>query len=328
MKPLLALIFVVCAPAFGVERAVSVGPIAVTVSDMDRSVAFYTKVLTFRKIADREFHDPAVDELFGLFGARIRVVDLKLGAEVLELMEFKNIAGNPVPLDSQSNDRWFQHVAIVVRDMDAAVKRLEKHRVKPTSVAPQRLPGWNPDAAGIQAFYFRDPDNHNLEVISFPPGKGDPRWQKARLGLFLGIDHTAIVVADTERSLRFYRNELGFRVAGESRNSGIEQEYLNHVRGARLRITGLRAASGPGIEFLQYEKPGVGRPFPADATPADLTHWQTTIRYADPDRFAQLAESRAGSRVKGVTLPASSPWRGTGTLVRDPDGHALFVNQP
>ncbi|MGH8047803.1 MAG: VOC family protein [Chthoniobacterales bacterium] len=255
MKRLLALVFVVCASAFGVEPPVSVGPIAVTVSDMDRSVAFYTRVLTFRKIADREFHDPAVDKLFGLFGARIRVVDLKLGTEILELMEFRNVAGNPVPLDSQSNDQWFQHIAIVVSDMDAAVKRLEKHRVKPTSVAPQRLPDWNPNAAGIQAFYFRDPDNHNLEVISFPAGKGDPRWQKARRGLFLGIDHTAIVVADTERSLRFYRDKLGFRVAGESRNSGIEQEYLNHVRGARLRITGLRAASGPGIEFLEYEKP-------------------------------------------------------------------------
>jgi catechol-2,3-dioxygenase len=61
-------------------------------------------------------------------------------------------------------------------------------------------------------------------VISFPPGKGDPRWQKSRHRLFLGIDHTAIVVADTERSLYFYRDKLGFRVAGESRSYGIEQD--------------------------------------------------------------------------------------------------------
>jgi catechol 2,3-dioxygenase-like lactoylglutathione lyase family enzyme len=311
---------IVCLTALGDEGPASVGPIAVTVSDSERSVAFYTKVLGFRKIADREFHDPAVDKLDGLFGARIRVVDLRLGGEVLELLEFRNIAGRPVPPDSQSNDRWFQHIAIVTRDMDAAVRRLEQHRVRPTSVAAQRLPDWNPNAAGIQAYYFRDPDGHNLEIICFPPGKGDPRWQSARRALFLGIDHTAIVVADTERSLRYYRDLLGLRVVGGSRNSGIEQAYLNHVRGARLRITSLRAGSGPGIEFLHYERPGAGRPFPRDATPADLTHWQTTIRYAGwPAPF---------SATPPVRIPATTPWAGESRLVRDPDGHALLLNQP
>ena len=42
------------------------------------------------------------------------------------------------------------------------------------------------------------------------------------------------------------------RVAGESENYGPEQERLNNVFGAHLRITALRAASGPGIELLEY----------------------------------------------------------------------------
>ena len=61
------------------------------------------------------------------------------------------------------------------------------------------MPDWNPSAGGIRAFYFRDPDRHVLEVIWFPAGKGAPRWQRhAPTALFLGIDHTAIVVADTD----------------------------------------------------------------------------------------------------------------------------------
>ena len=66
--------------------------------------------------------------------------------------------------------------------------------------------------------------------------------------LFLGIDHTAIVVGNTEASLKFYRDALGLQIAGTSENYGTEQEHLNNVFGARLRITSLRAGSGgPGI---------------------------------------------------------------------------------
>ena len=67
----------------------------------------------------------------------------------------------------------------------------------------------------------------------------------------------------------------GMQVAGESENYGPEQERLNNVFGARLRITALRAQAGPGIEFLEYLAPRDGRPYPADAKPNDLVHWQT-----------------------------------------------------
>jgi len=44
--------------------------------------------------------------------------------------------------------------------------------VKHASTAPQLLPSYITNAAGIRAFYFRDPDNHFLEILQFPPGKG------------------------------------------------------------------------------------------------------------------------------------------------------------
>ena len=102
-------------------------------------------------------------------------------------------------------------------------------------------------AAGIKAFYFRDPDEHNLEVIYFPPGKGDPRWQEKTDKLFLGVDHTAIGISNTEVSLKFYLDLIGLRKVGESENFGTEQEHLNQVFGAHLLITAMRPASGPGI---------------------------------------------------------------------------------
>src|SRR4029077_9003657 len=99
----------------------------------------------------------------------------------------------------------------VVRAMDEAYTWLRQHKVQHASTGPQRLPDWNPNAGGIKAFYFKDPDGHSLEVLWFPPGKRDPKRQSPTDMLFLGIDHTAIVVRNTEKSLTFYRDMLGFR---------------------------------------------------------------------------------------------------------------------
>jgi catechol 2,3-dioxygenase-like lactoylglutathione lyase family enzyme len=298
-------------------QAVAVGPIGMTVSDMDRSVAFFENVLEFKKGSDREFHSAAFDRLTGIFGARVRIVDLRLGEETLRLTQYLTPRGRPVPVDSRSHDRWFQHVAIVVRDMDAAYAKLRTHKVLPVSTEPQTLPAWNTAAAGIRAFYFRDPDEHNLELIYFPPGKGESRWQQTGGPLFLGIDHTAITVADTEASLRFYRDTLGLRVAGGSENYGSEQEHLNHVFGARVRITSLRAPQGPGIEFLEYLTPRDGRAAPADAKPSDLFHWQTILVVAGPDApaggYFDIEPLALGGR-KAV-------------LARDPDGHAMQLTR-
>ncbi len=304
----------------------SVAAIGLTVSDLDRSVEFFTSVLGFERVAEREDVGEAVERLTGVFGAHTRTARLRLGAEEVELTEFLAPRGRPVPPDSRSNDRWFQHIAIVVRDMDAAYARLREHRVRFVSSAPQRLPDWNPNAGGIRAFYFQDADAHNLELIWFPAGKGDPRWQRpAGDRLFLGIDHTAIVVRSTEASLAFYRDLLGLRVAGTSENWGTEQEHLNMMFGAHLRITGLRGASGPGIEFLEYLAPGGGRPTPVDAGGNDLAHWQTVVRVADLDaltaRLRQGEEAHLASHGV-VELPAGSGAR-RAAQVLDPDGHAV-----
>jgi catechol 2,3-dioxygenase-like lactoylglutathione lyase family enzyme len=325
-----ALIQCVAFLALAEPRVLGVGPIGMTVSDADRSAVFFSQVLGFQKVSESEFHAEAFDRLTGIFGARVRVVDMRLGDETLRLTEYLTPWGRPVPQDSRSNDGWFHHIAIVVRDMDAAYAHLRRFKVKPISTEPQRIPDWNAAAAGIRAFYFRDPDNHALELIYFPPGKGDPRWQRDGRELFLGIDHTAVAVRDTEKSLAFYRDTLGMRVAGESLNYGIEQEHLNHVFGARVRITGLRAPSGPGIEFLEYLTPGGGRPYPDDARPNDLFHWNIILNLEEAHEvLKRLAAARARFISPGpVDVSALNLGGRSATLIRDPDGHALELVEP
>jgi len=318
------------APRGAIAGARAVTMVGLTVSDMERSVDFYTHVLDFEKTSDHVVGGPAYEALNGVSGARLRVVRLRLGEEYLELTEYVTSRGRSAPADSRSNDRWFQHVAIIVSDMDRAYARLQEFKVRQASTAPQLLPKTIPSAAGIRAFYFRDPDGHPLEILQFPPDKGDPKWQRANGRLFLGIDHTAIVVRNTPASLAFYRDVLGFRVAGESFNFGTEQEHLNNVAGARLHITGLRAAEGPGIEFLEYVAPTDGRPYPSDERPNDLVHWQTTVRVPDTDAAASLVRRGHFQLVSPgpVELPDTTLGFRRGLLVRDPDGHVVQLVAP
>src|SRR5438046_6501225 len=267
-----ALFALLIATGLAQSPQVAVESVGMTVSDMDRSVAFYS-ALAFQKVSDIEVLGEEYEHLEGVFGARMRIVRMQLGNEFVDLTEYLAPRGRPIPLDSRSNDLWFQHIAIVVRDMDQAFEKLRALKVQFISTGPQTLPPSIRAAAGIKAFYFRDPDQHNLEIIYFPPGKGDPRWQEKTDKLFLGIDHTAIGISNRAAGLKFYRDLLGLGKAGESENFGTEQEHLNQVFGAHLRITGMRSRAGPGIEFLEYLTPRDGRATLEDAPANDIVHW-------------------------------------------------------
>ncbi len=308
----------------------SVAGIGMTVSEMDRSVAFYSDVLTFKKISDVEVDGDEYDRLWGVFGLRARVVRMRLGEQKLELIQFlspPDIRSIPVP--SYSNDLWFQHFAIVVRDMDEAWAQLRKHHVRQISPRPQTIPKSNEAAAGIKAIKFRDPDGHNLELLWFPEGKGNPVWHRPTTALFLGIDHTAMTVRRTENSIKFYRDLLGMTVAGGSLNVGTEQERLDSLSGAKVRVTGLKTVVGtPGVEFLEYELPAAGRPMPMDTRATDLWHWQVTLVVSDAEAAAGLLRSTSTLVSSGVVaMPDGALGFKKGFLVRDPDGHVMQIVQ-
>lgn len=331
---LLSFYFVLAVSAAAAEPPIavrSVVAVGFTVSDIERSVEFYRDVLTFKPVSDVEVDGAEYDRLYGTFGVRARVVRMQLGEQYLELMQFLAPPDHrPIPVPSYSNDLWFQHIAIVVRDMEAAWAQLRRHHVRQISPRPQTIPISNAAAAGIKAIKFRDPDGHNLELLWFPAGKGNPLWQNPGSRLFMGIDHTAMTVRSTENSTKLYRDLLGMTITGGTLNMGATQQYLDSLPGARTRVTGLSADAGPpGVEFLEYELPTAGRPLPADSHPTDLWHWQTTLVVPDVETAAaalQGATQRLSSGV--VTLPDKALGFSKALLVRDADGHALQLVQP
>jgi catechol 2,3-dioxygenase-like lactoylglutathione lyase family enzyme len=302
-------------------RVTSVGCPSISTASLDRAVTFYTKVLDFTILNMEDSSSsarlaPAVSP-----ETKAKTAKLSLGDECLDITEYSWPRGEPFLDDSHANDHWFEHIAIVVSNMNEAYERVKAAHAGFVSNVPQTLPEWNRDAAGISAFYFRDPDGHYLELIHFPNGKGQPKWQLASTKTFLGIDHTAIAVSDTRSSIAFYRDSLHFRVAGSSENYGDEQEHLSGVFNAHVLITSLRAASGIGIELLEYVTPSSGRPIPASLHVPDVSCWQIPLEVElEPASANDIEELHSTHWIK---LPTRNGTDREAAWIKDPDGHLL-----
>ncbi|TMH26874.1 MAG: VOC family protein [Betaproteobacteria bacterium] len=298
--------------------------IAVTVSDLGRTEAFYRDGLGFRTLARQSFDDPAMQRLLGVKKAA-DTMTMQLGRERVEFIRYQ-LPGRDYPADSRSPDLWFQHFAVVVGDMDAAYAKLQQVPFKPVSVGgPQTLPEQD---GRVRAFKFRDPDGHPVELLYFPPGQGRKSWSAAPPGkIDLGIDHTAISVSDSTASIAFYGKLLGMTVAYEVVNQGPAQERLDGTVGAKVRITGLRPSSpdGLGIELLDYRAPATGRQLPADSRGDDAWHAHVVLRVDGLDGLVADLE-RAGVRFVSPGIVRLANGRRAIEIV-DPDGHALVVEE-
>lgn len=300
-----------------------------TVSDVEGSGDFYRQALGFEPVSDITVEGEGYSDLEAVAEAKIRIVTLQLGDELISLRQYLNIQGKPIPPDSQSNDLWFQHLAIAVSDMDRAYAHLTAFPIASISSAPQTIPSDNQASVGVRAFKFKDPDRHPLELIWFPPDKGQAKWHQRHDRLFLGIDHSAIAISNTEQSLQFYRDLLGMQIAGGSLNHGETQANLDGLAQAKVRVTPLQPAqSGVGIELLDYLVPPNNRPIPSDWKSCDIASVQIELVVNDLEQAVEILRQNGVEFVSSRVVEfkdSSCPYR-QGCLIKDPNGHAmLFV---
>jgi len=273
-------------------RALRLLRIELTVTDLAEAERYYVEALGFAA-THRGDVDPAMAALLG--ATHVSAVTLRRGGQLLVLQAFQP-QGTGYPADAVASDQVFQHFAIPVTDMATGYAKLPLHTPAPISAEPQHLPA---RSGGAVAFKFRDPDGHPLELIQFPDQHDD------------GIDHSAIVVADVERSIAFYRDQLGLRVAARQTNTGVEQDRLDGLQGVTVEVVALTPEQPtPHVELLAYRNPPVrlGRKL----APRDVAATRLVLEIqALPDDATRLADG------------------GRAMLTHDPDGHAmLLVSRP
>lgn len=282
-------------------RVLKLRKISRNVGELDRAVAFYRDALDFAPLHRRQ-----VDSMPA---GHAQIATLKLGEQYLELAQF-DPPGQAYPRPRRSCDLIFQHLAVVVADMHAAYAQICRHGAEPISAGgPQTLP---PNTGSVSAFKFRDPDGHPLELLQFGDGAAGARW-RSQAGLFLGIDHTALVVDDLPQALAFYRG-LGFRVAYRSHNQGREQQALDALPDAQVDVIGLQPLlpDPPWIELLAYAA-AIPRQRGHCAHEAAANDIAADRLVLEMDRLAPANESGlrdpAGHRLLLQAGPASRPRR-------------------
>lgn len=296
---------------------------SVTVADLAGTAAFYRDSLGLRIGPERVFLDPVWNTLYGLEpGTTVRAVDVLIGRQVVELVAF-DPPGRSYPKKRESNDQWFQHFALVSKNIAETWERLNSGGLRDeiTRDGPVELP---PNTGSVTAFKFRDPEGHPLELISFPPGVGAAVWQTARGQGILGCDHTAISVTDLERSLRFYTDLLGFRVAGRSLNHGPEQDRLDDLQGCEVDVVALEptTVATPHLELLHYRRPP-GRTSLSGFWANDVASVRQFQKVDNLDALVEqlIAEGTTFVSLGKVTLRSGR----AAATIRDPDGHIIVL---
>jgi len=309
-------------------KVLAVKSYVIPVSNLSASEKFYSELFGFNKIGEYEVSGREVEQLTGVFAARLKASRMQLGNEEIELVSYISPStGKPIPVASHSNDLWFQHLAIVVSDMPKAYQRLRNYQVRQISPEPQTLPSYLMGASGISAIYFHDPDGHVLELIQFPVGEGAPQWSQPTTQLFMRITHSAIGVSNTEKSLQFYKNLLGLEAMQGSTNYGKEQERLTGVFGCKAIISPVGTGVEPHIELIEYRAPSTGRPYPQETYLNDLWAWQIRLEVDNLNDLSALFNR--------ANIPLTSPnpiiftegamGFSKAQIVRDPDGHFITL---
>ncbi|MCJ2141092.1 VOC family protein [Methylobacterium sp. E-066] len=284
-----------------------------TVADLAVTEAFYRDGLDFERVAPPEPVPDAQAEAMGLQGRRATQMRLQLGGQTVTFLAVEP-PGAPYPADPAATDPFFQHLAIPVRDMDAAMARLA--RFGPAAISRGSAQVLPVSSGGVTAYKFRDPDGHPLELIFFPDGSPAERWRDAP-GLFLGIDHSAITVTDLHAALAFLTGPLGLTVAQTGLNQGPEQARLDGLDDPEVDVLALEAPTpAPHVELLHYRRPITRQASPAPFDPADCASTRFVFAVDDLEGVV-LALRRVG-----FAPHASND--GSAAYCAGPDGHGFL----
>lgn len=217
--------------------------------DIERLAEFYRRAFGCILAGSARLEAHEVARLLGVRTGARRAV-LTLGAQCIELLQF-DTPGQAYPVDVAGSDLRFQHFAIVVADMPRAYEHLGRTGgwVSISTHGPQPLPA---SSGGVTAFKFRDPEGHPLELLEFATASADAVPAATQSSLFSGIDHSAICVSDSARSIGFYA-ALGLRVSSRTLNQGPEQQQLDGLADAQVQVIGLSPPrTPPHLELLCY----------------------------------------------------------------------------
>ena len=143
----------------------------------------------------------------------------------------------------------------------------------------------------------------------------------------LSTGHTGITVSDLDRSVRFYRDVLGFDVSPPVQVSGPMFEKVTGVPGCIIDVAFARGA-GHVVELLCYRAPADHKPVKPRA--CDPGFWHLCFKVTDLGRVVTAIRAGGFEALSEVQTATEGPVKGLSVVyARDPDGVALeLIEEP
>jgi catechol 2,3-dioxygenase-like lactoylglutathione lyase family enzyme len=150
----------------------SVDHVGFAVSNLDRSVEWYTRFLGEEPFLRKVWEVGYVGQIVGYPECTMDCAFWYLPekAAVLELIEY--LAPQPGRVDMETYNAGNAHLCLVTEDIDIDYDRLREH-AEFRSAEPVEIP-WGPYKGG-RVCYLRDPDGISIELMQHPPG--GPRFE-------------------------------------------------------------------------------------------------------------------------------------------------------
>ena len=304
--------------------AIGSGSFSPIVANLQKTLAFYAllgiEVPKGSDVAPQPFSvNPRLHSMLGTNGANERHVNARVpGGFTLEPIEFGAIGGRPARPRIQ--DPGAITVVLYVRDVDALLARAVAAGV------PVLTPGGKPVARAdrTRAVLITDPDGRPFELR-----QADPLPQTAAPATSNVIgSRITMTVANTDRTIRLYRDTLRFAVDGKPGfTADPDLPALAGVKGGEVRHSTLAAPGGRmTIELLEFKG--------LDGTPLrsrmqDPGSARIQVRVNQLDTVLEQVIAATGSQVTTTTeKPVALPPNFRGVIVPDYDNLYLTMIAP
>ena len=137
----------------------------ITVSNLERSLAFWRDVLGFEFSHTAQQKGELAEEITGVKGAELKLAVLKTpGGHKIELLEYLAPADRK-RANLRPCDVAFAHIALLVDDLEAMLDKISASGWKARGNPQILTKGPN---AGKRVVYVRDPDGTTIELMQLP----------------------------------------------------------------------------------------------------------------------------------------------------------------
>ncbi|MCH2169662.1 VOC family protein [Myxococcota bacterium] len=142
------------------DTSLTTSHLIVHVADTDATIDFWCKGLGAELETDEELEAPALDEIFGRKGVRIRDTFIRAGGTRLHTIETLDVKRQPIDPPQNVHSLGLGGISFRVQDLDAAHARAEAEGRNPTPIYD-----FDEIAEPVRMFFLNDPDGIRVEMI-------------------------------------------------------------------------------------------------------------------------------------------------------------------